>query len=123
MLFLLRPRLVRVAAPLLGSGGRLGSGGMMRRLSTTTNVEYLTANAAANGVSVTESGLQYRVLASGSPDAPSPRASDPCSCHYEGRLLDGTVFDSSYARGAPTMFTPNQVHLAAQCPGSVRASP
>ena len=40
---------------------------------------------------------------------PSPKASQPCSCHYEGKLTDGSVFDSSYKRGRPTTFAPNQV--------------
>lgn len=38
-----------------------------------------------------------------------PTASTPCECHYAGRLLDGSQFDSSYARGQPTTFAPNQV--------------
>ena len=38
-----------------------------------------------------------------------PLASTPCSCHYEGSLIDGTVFDSSFKRGQPSTFAPNQV--------------
>ena len=38
-----------------------------------------------------------------------PLASTPCSCHYEGSLIDGTVFDSSFKRGSPSTFAPNQV--------------
>merc|ERR1711861_91360 len=38
-----------------------------------------------------------------------PKASTSCECHYEGKLIDGTVFDSSYERGSPTSFAPNQV--------------
>jgi len=38
-----------------------------------------------------------------------PLASTPCSCHYEGSLMDGTVFDSSFKRGTPSTFAPNQV--------------
>ena len=38
-----------------------------------------------------------------------PLVSTPCKCHYAGRLLDGTEFDSSYKRGQPTTFAPNQV--------------
>jgi hypothetical protein len=113
MLGLLRPRLARAAAPLLAGGGRMGGAGALRCLGTAANAEYLSANAAADGVTVTTTGLQYRVLKSGAPDAPSPRAGDPCSCHYEGRLLDGAIFDSSYARGAPTTFAPNQARAAA----------
>jgi FKBP-type peptidyl-prolyl cis-trans isomerase FklB len=40
---------------------------------------------------------------------PKPLASTPCSCHYEGSLIDGTVFDSSFKRGSPSTFAPNQV--------------
>merc|ERR1712150_341199 len=38
-----------------------------------------------------------------------PTARDPCSCHYSGSLIDGTIFDSSYERGRPATFAPNQV--------------
>ncbi|MEM6329815.1 MAG: FKBP-type peptidyl-prolyl cis-trans isomerase [Planctomycetota bacterium] len=63
---------------------------------------FLAANAKKPGVQTTASGLQYKVLAQGT--GPSPNASSVVKCHYEGRLLDGTVFDSSYARGEPTLF-------------------
>ncbi len=49
------------------------------------------------------------MLREGNADGKRPLATTPCSCHYEGRLIDGTVFDSSYKRGAPTTFAPNQV--------------
>ena len=55
----------------------------------------------------TKSGLQYEVLAEG--NGKSPKATDTVRCHYEGRLLDGTVFDSSYKRGEPADFGLNQV--------------
>ncbi len=64
--------------------------------------DYLTENAARDGVTVTESGLQYRVLRAGS--GASPSASDTVEVHYEGRLIDGTVFDSSYRRGETISF-------------------
>merc|ERR1712151_1133691 len=54
------------------------------------------------------SGLQYKVLREGK-GMEHPKVSTPCECHYAGRLLDGTEFDSSYARGEPTSFAPNQV--------------
>ena len=50
-----------------------------------------------------------QVLKSGPEDGPQPAASTPCSCHYKGTLMDGTEFDSSYSRGEPTTFAPNQV--------------
>lgn len=71
--------------------------------------EYLEENGKKAGVTVTSSGLQYRVLKSGPDGAPSPKANSPCDCHYRGTLIDGTEFDSSYKRGKPTTFAPNQV--------------
>lgn len=68
---------------------------------------YLAANAEAEGVEVTASGLQYRVLESG--DGASPGPEDGVEVHYEGTLIDGTVFDSSYERGEPVSFRVNQV--------------
>merc|ERR1712151_2253 len=60
------------------------------------------------GVVTLPSGLQYKVLEEGG-GLEHPTVSSPCLCHYAGRLLDGTEFDSSYKRGAPTTFAPNQV--------------
>lgn len=65
-------------------------------------VEFLKANAAKEGVVTLPSGLQYTVLREGS--GRSPKASDNVRCHYEGRLIDGTVFDSSRRRGEPAVF-------------------
>ena len=69
--------------------------------------EYLAENAKREGVTVTNSGLQYEVLEEG--EGKSPSATDVVKCHYEGRLIDGTVFDSSYKRGTPSEFALNQV--------------
>lgn len=63
---------------------------------------FLEANAAKEGVITTDSGLQYIVLEEGS--GASPTAEDTVKTHYEGRLIDGTVFDSSYERGEPATF-------------------
>ncbi len=68
---------------------------------------YLDANAKKPGVIVTKSGLQYEVLQEGT--GKSPKATDTVRCHYEGRLLDGTVFDSSYKRSQPADFGLGQV--------------
>lgn len=65
------------------------------------NKKYLEENAAKEGVTETDSGLQYEVLTSGDADGPQPQADDVVVVHYEGRLLDGTVFDSSVQRGEP----------------------
>lgn len=68
---------------------------------------FLEQNARKAGVVQTRSGLQYEVLTEGS--GRSPKATDTVRCHYEGRLLDGTVFDSSYKRNKPTTFQVDQV--------------
>ena len=69
--------------------------------------KFLAENAKKEGVTVTASGLQYIVLTEGSGRKPS--ATDNVKCHYEGRLTDGTVFDSSYRRGEPAVFPSNGV--------------
>lgn len=63
---------------------------------------FLAENAKREGVTVTESGLQYEVLTEGTGN--QPKAEDTVRCHYEGRLINGTVFDSSYRRGEPADF-------------------
>lgn len=65
------------------------------------NEQYLAENAEREGVTTTDSGLQYEVLESGDEGNPQPSADDVVTVHYEGRLLDGTVFDSSVSRGEP----------------------
>lgn len=57
----------------------------------------------------TASGLSYKVLTSGPADGRSPTISDTVTVHYQGTLINGTVFDSSYDRGAPTSFGVGQV--------------
>lgn len=68
---------------------------------------FLTENAKRDGIKETESGLQYEVLESGKGD--SPKASDNVEVHYTGKLIDGTVFDSSVERGVPASFGVTQV--------------
>lgn len=63
---------------------------------------FLAENAKREGVKVTETGLQYEVLTPALGIKPTP--TDTVICHYEGRLIDGTVFDSSYRRGEPASF-------------------
>ena len=70
---------------------------------------FLESNKLKEGVVETSSGLQYRVLKEGPEGTPSPAVSTPCSCHYRGTTIDGKEFDSSYSRGQPTTFAPNQV--------------
>ena len=63
---------------------------------------FLEENKAREGVSVTESGLQYEVIEAA--DGPKPSLDDTVSVHYVGTLMDGTEFDSSIARGEPASF-------------------
>lgn len=69
--------------------------------------DFLKENAAKEGVVSLPSGLQYSVLTEGT--GAKPKATDTVRCHYEGRLIDGTVFDSSYRRGEPAEFPLNGV--------------
>lgn len=64
--------------------------------------KFLTENKTKDGVITTESGLQYKVITEGTGEIPT--AESTVSCHYTGKLLDGTVFDSSVERGEPTQF-------------------
>ncbi|RRJ83482.1 FKBP-type peptidyl-prolyl cis-trans isomerase [Aestuariirhabdus litorea] len=69
--------------------------------------EFLTSNGSNKDVTTTETGLQYKVLTKG--DGEMPGTDSQVTVHYEGRLLDGTVFDSSYERGETTQFGVTQV--------------
>ena len=69
--------------------------------------KYLAENAKKEGVITLPSGLQYQVLKEG--NGKKPTAKDSVKCHYEGFLIDGTVFDSSVQRGEPAVFGLQQV--------------
>lgn len=69
--------------------------------------KFLAENAKKQGVVTLPSGLQYEVIKEGNGKKPS--ATDRVQCHYEGTLIDGTVFDSSIKRGEPAVFGVNQV--------------
>ncbi|GGI70235.1 hypothetical protein GCM10007973_04030 [Polymorphobacter multimanifer] len=73
----------------------------------TADMQYLDANKDKPGVITTSTGLQYQVITEGK--GPKPAASDVVLVHYEGKLVDGTVFDSSYQRGQPAAFPLDQV--------------
>lgn len=72
-----------------------------------TGVAYLEANASAEGVQTTASGLQYRVVREGT--GATPNSADSVEVHYEGRTVDGNIFDSSYSRGQTVTFGVTQV--------------
>lgn len=69
--------------------------------------KYLADNAKKDGVISLPSGLQYSVIKEGT--GKKPKAIDKVKCHYEGFLIDGTVFDSSVQRGEPAVFPLNGV--------------
>lgn len=69
--------------------------------------KYLAENAKKEGVVTLPSGLQYKVLTEG--NGKKPKATDKVKCHYEGMLIDGTLFDSSIQRGEPATFPLNGV--------------
>jgi len=68
---------------------------------------FLAANKEEDNIQVTDSGLQYIVEAEGDGDCPTP--ADTVTVHYTGKLIDGTVFDSSVERGTPAQFGVTQV--------------
>jgi FKBP-type peptidyl-prolyl cis-trans isomerase len=71
----------------------------LRDKNQTEGEDFLAENAKKEGVIVTDSGLQYKVLSMG--EGPKPSATDTVKVHYRGTLIDGTEFDNSYARNAP----------------------
>ena len=79
----------------------------MAEANLNSGEAFLAENAKKDGVTVTASGLQYRVITEGAGDA--PKATDTVKVHYEGRLISGDIFDSSIARGEPVSFPLNGV--------------
>ena len=77
-------------------------------ISSPEGQAFLEENRQREGVNTLPSGLQYRIITSGEGTI-SPNSSTTCMCHYSGATISGEVFDSSYNRGKPTTFTPNQV--------------
>ena len=80
----------------------------LARAGNAAGIKFLEENKEKEGIITLPSGLQYKVLRKGA-GAYHPTKDSTCSCHYHGTLIDGTVFDSSYDRGSPTDFAPNQV--------------
>ncbi len=77
------------------------------KIAKEAGEKYLAENAKKDGVVTLPSGLQYQVIREG--DGKKPSAKDTVRCHYEGFLIDGTVFDSSVQRGEPAEFGLQQV--------------
>lgn len=80
---------------------------MAKAKDSKEGVEYLEKNKAQNGVKVTASGLQYKVIKEGK--GVNPKATDKVKVHYKGTLINGKEFDSSYKRKKPTEFPLNGV--------------
>lgn len=68
---------------------------------------FLAANKKKEGVKTLPSGLQYKIIKEGT--GKTPKTTDKVTCHYQGTLIDGTEFDSSYKRGEPATFPVNGV--------------
>lgn len=79
----------------------------MSDIALAKGEKFLEDNAKKEGVTVTPSGLQYKVITPGT--GKSPKATDTVEVHYEGTLIDGTVFDSSYRRKESIEFPLNRV--------------
>ena len=76
-------------------------------VTNQAGLAFLKQKQAEPGVVTLPSGLLYKEVRPGT--GKTPTIDSPCECHYAGTLMDGTEFDSSYKRGAPLTFAPNQV--------------
>ena len=81
--------------------------GKLAAANKSVGERFLADNRIKTGVVQTSSGLQYKIIEQG--NGKKPKTSDKVTVHYEGRLIDGQVFDSSYQRGEPTSFPVNGV--------------
>jgi FKBP-type peptidyl-prolyl cis-trans isomerase len=79
----------------------------MASINATEGDKFLLENRTKEGIQVTESGLQYKVVVMG--DGAKPTATDKVTVHYRGTLLNGEEFDSSYSRNQPASFQLDQV--------------
>ena len=100
-----RASLIAAAAALALSACNRGDGGE----AAAEAAAFMERNARAEGVRVLPSGVQYKIERSGPTDGVQPDDNDLVRVHYEGGLVDGTIFDSSYERGAPAVFEAGQV--------------
>ena len=88
-------------AMLAGCNPRGGADAAATSQAEQAAADFMAENATQEGVETLPSGVQYRVNRAGSPTAARPDSNDLVRVHYEGSLLDGTIFDSSYERGVP----------------------
>ncbi|MEG0818001.1 MAG: FKBP-type peptidyl-prolyl cis-trans isomerase [Brevundimonas sp.] len=108
-----RPALVAAAAASLLAVAACNRQPAVSSADLARNAEaaaaFMKTNASAEGVQTLPSGLQYKVVASGPAGGVHPDRNDLVRVDYEGSLTDGTVFDSSFKRGAPAVFSPEGV--------------
>jgi FKBP-type peptidyl-prolyl cis-trans isomerase FklB len=81
-----------------------GQGNAMAEANLIKGQAFLAENAKVSGVKTLASGLQYKVIKAGDAKSASPTAASSVTVNYEGKLIDGKVFDSSYERGTPATF-------------------
>jgi len=102
----MRPSALALAATLALSAAALPASALAQPAaaapSAAAGADFLAQNGKAAGVVTLPSGLQYKVVTSG-PAGPSPTEGDVIKVHYEGKLISGEVFDSSFARGKPVL--------------------
>jgi len=103
---MVRPLSLILTAVSLGAALALSACGPSKKQqeSLATAQAFLAQNAKQPGVVTLADGLQYKIVRSGPATGPKPNPTDEVKVHYEGKLVDGTVFDSSYERGAPASF-------------------
>ena len=95
-----------MAAALAACGRDGASAGDPQAAENLREAEFfMTSNARAEGIQTLPSGVQYKVLQAGPPGGERPVGNDLVRVDYEGSLTDGTVFDSSFQRGQPAVFT------------------
>ena len=109
-----KPASVAVAAAValslgLSACGRRDDTAVVDEAAIKAAQEFLIENGKKDDVQTLPSGLQYKVIASGDPAGVPADSNDLVRVHYEGTLTDGTVFDSSFERGTPAIFAPEQV--------------
>ncbi|WP_324797132.1 FKBP-type peptidyl-prolyl cis-trans isomerase [Brevundimonas sp.] len=102
--------MLAMAAALTGCGRDAASPGDPVAAENLRAAEFFMAsNARAEGVQTLPSGVQYKVIRAGPPGGERPDGNDMVRVDYQGTLTDGTVFDSSFENGRPTVFTVEEV--------------
>ena len=97
--------LLTLAASLLAAIGLNACGpSKAAKANLDAATTFMATNAKAPGVKTLPSGVQYKVVTSGPMEGTSPKPTDEVKVHYEGKLISGEVFDSSFERGAPASF-------------------